>query len=92
MKNRRAATVTGAMHSMFSQELGYPNRVIVDRGSKFTAIDTRVLMEEMGVKLTFIPAGEHQQNFVERAHRTIWSTLLAIRVMKNFNTWKAALH
>ena len=48
-----------AMYSVFSQELGYSSQVIVDRGSKFTAVDTRALMEEMGVKLTFIPAGEH---------------------------------
>ena len=67
--------MASAMHSLFSQELGFPSRVIVDRGSKFTTINTRVLMEEMGVKMTFIPAGEHQQNLVERAHRMLWSML-----------------
>ena len=55
----------------------------MDRGSKLCAIDTRVLMEEMGVKMTFIPASEHQQK--------LWSTLQAIKVVKSVNTWKAAL-
>ena len=67
--------MASAMHSLFSQELGFLSRVIVDRGSRFTTINTRVLMEEMGVKMTFILAGEHQQNLVERAHRMLWSML-----------------
>ena len=48
-------------------------------------------MEEMGVKLSFIPAGKHQQNLVERACRTLWSTLHTIRVIKSVDTWKAAI-
>ena len=57
-----------AIHDIFSQEMGVPNQVIVDRGSKFLAVDTRALVEsQLGVKMTFIQAGEHQQNLVERA-------------------------
>ena len=66
------------MHSVFSQEIGFPSRVIVDRGSEFTVVDTRALMEEMEVKM-------------EKAHWTVWSTLRVIRVMKSVDTWKAAL-
>ena len=42
---------------------------------------------QVGVKLIFIPAMEHQQNLVERAHRTLWSTLQAIRVTNSIDTW-----
>ena len=43
-------------------------------------------MEEMGVKFSDIPAGEHQQSLVKQMHRTLWSTLQAIRVMVRVNT------
>ena len=60
IKDRKAAMVTATIHSIFSQEMGFPSRFIVDRGSKFTTVDTRALVEmKLGVKMTFIPAGEH---------------------------------
>ena len=52
-------------------------------GSKLTAIDARAYMEDMGVKIEFIPAGKHQHNLVERAHRRLWSTQRTIREMAN---------
>ena len=39
--DRRAVTVAKAIHCVFSQELGFPSRVIVDRGSEIAAVDTR---------------------------------------------------
>ena len=46
--------------------MGVPNWVIVDRGSELIAVDTRALVEShLGVKMTFIPAGKHQQNLME---------------------------
>ena len=90
--NRRAKTVVAALHSIFTAEMGVPARVVCDRGSEFTSMDTRALMEgQLGVKMVYIPAGEHQQNLVERAHRTLWSVLRAIRVLKCKETWRAAL-
>ena len=66
LKNRRAPTVVTAAHKIFSQEMGYPGRVIVDCGSEFVAIETRAMLEtQLGVKMTFIPGSEHQQNLVE---------------------------
>ena len=54
--------------------------------------DTRALIEgQLGVKMTYIPAGEHQQNLVERAHRTLWYVIRAIRITKDSITWKAAI-
>ena len=73
-------------------QMGIPNRVIVDWRSKFIAVDTRALLEsQLGVKMTFIPAGEHPQNLVEQAHRMLWSTLGAIRIVSDITTWKTAV-
>ena len=41
--------------------------------------------------MSFIPAGEHQQNLVERAHRTLWSVIRALRVTTDPVTWRAAV-
>ena len=73
-------------------EMGVPAKIVADRGGKFVSMDTRALVEgQLGVKLMFIPAGEHQQNLVERAHRTLWSVIRVIRVTKDQVTWRAAI-
>ena len=41
--------------------------------------------------MTFIPAIKDQQNLVELAHRTLWSTLHAIRIVNDIQTWKTAV-
>lgn len=41
--------------------------------------------------MSFIPAGEHQQNLVERAHCTLWGVIRAGRLTKDAVTWKAAV-
>ena len=46
---------------------------------------------QLGVKMTFIPASEHQQNLVEWAHRILWSTLRAIWIISDITTWKTAV-
>ena len=72
--------------------MGIPSWVIVNRGSVFVAQDTRALMEgELGVKMSFIPTGEHQQNLVERVHRTLWGVIKAILVVSDIRTWKTAV-
>ena len=66
IKNRQAPTIMVAIHDIFSQEMGVPNRIVMDRVSEFTAVDNRASVEsELGMKMTLIPAGEHQQNLVE---------------------------
>ena len=45
-----------------------------------------MLESQLGVKMTFIPAGKHQQNLDERAHRTLWSTVRAIRIISDITT------
>ena len=50
-----------------------------------------MLESQLGVKMLFIPAGEHQQNLVERAHCTLWEVIRAIRVTKDATTWKTAV-
>ena len=90
--NRRAKTVAAAVHNVLTTEMGIPAKIICDRGSEFISMDTRALVEsQLGVKLVFIPAGEHQQNLVERAHRTLWSVICAICVTKDTLTWRAAI-
>ena len=65
-------------------EMGVPAKLIADRGSEFISMDTRTLVEgQLGIKMIFIPAGEHQQNLVERAHRTLRSVIRSIRIMKD---------
>ena len=39
--------------------------------------------------MTFIP--KHQQNLIERANRTLWSTLRAIWIISDITTWKTAV-
>ena len=63
--DKKAQTVAGALHSMFTAELGFPARVIADRGSEFVAADTRLAMETLGVRLQFIPQ--------ENIKRTWWN-------------------
>ena len=89
--DKRAQTVAGALHSMFTAELGFPARVIADRGSEFVAADTRLAMEKLGVRLQFIPAGEHQENLVERVHSTIWKSIRAIRIDGDITSWRIAI-
>ena len=90
--NRQAKTVVAAVHDVFSREMGVPARVITDRGSEFVSADTRALLEsQLVVKIVFIPAGEHQQNLVERAHRMLWGVIRAICVTKDATTWKTAV-
>ena len=61
---------------IFSKEMGVLARVITDRGAEFVSTDTRALLEHnLGVTMSFIPAGEHQQNLVEQAYRTLWGSL-----------------
>ena len=55
-----------ANHNIFNREMGIPNRIVVDRGTELTAVDTRALVEsKLGMKMISIPAGKHQQNLVE---------------------------
>ena len=64
--NRQAKTVVAALHSVMTAEMGVPAKVVADRGSEFISMDTRALVEgQLGVKMIFIPAGEHEQNLVE---------------------------
>ena len=67
----------------------HASQMIVDHGSEFVAVDIWPFMEEMRVKLYFISPGKYQQNLVERAQRTLWSMLRALRV--NIDTWKASI-
>ena len=65
--NKRAQTVAHAQLDIFQREMSVPARVIVDHGAEFVSTDTRAVLEKsLGVNMTFIPAGEHQQNLVER--------------------------
>ena len=90
--NSLAKTIVAAIHDVFSWEIGVPGRVITDRGTEFVSTGTRALLEgQLGVKMLFIPAGEHQQNLVERAHCTLWEVIRAIRVTKYATTWKTAV-
>ena len=41
--------------------------------------------------MLFIPAGEHQQNLVERAHRTLRGVIRALCLTKDAVTWKAVV-
>ena len=41
--------------------------------------------------MSFISASEHQQNLVERAHRTLWSVIRVLRVTNDPVTWRAAV-
>ena len=41
--------------------------------------------------MSFIPAGKHQQNLVERAYRMLWSVIQALRVTSDPVTWRAAV-
>ena len=44
------------IHDIFNREMGIPRRLVVDRSSEFTAMDTRALADsELGVRMTFIP-------------------------------------
>ena len=82
--NWRARTVTDAAMDIFSKEMGVPARVISDRGSEFMSIDTRALLEHnLGMTMSSIPAGEHQQNLVERAHCTLWGVIRALRLTED---------
>ena len=75
----RARTVADAAIDIFNKEMGVPERLIADRGSEFVATDTKALLEHnLGITMSFIPAGKHQQNLVERAHRTLWGVIRAI--------------
>ena len=66
IQNRWALMVMAAIIDIFRQEMGVPSRIVVDRGNEFTAVDTRALNEsKLDMKMSFIPAGEHQQNLVE---------------------------
>ena len=90
--NRRAQMVANAALDMFKREMGVPARLIADRGSEFVATDTRALLERhLGIKMSFIPAGGHQQNLVERTHHTLWGVIRALRLTENAVTWKAAI-
>ena len=58
---------------LFSREMGVPARIITDRGSEFVSTDTQAVLEKsLGVVMSFIPAGKHQQNLVEQAYRMLW--------------------
>ena len=64
----------------------------MDRSSEFVAVKTRAMLEsQLGVNMTFILAGKHQQNLVEWAHRILWSTLRAIWIISDITTWKTAV-
>ena len=77
---------------IFSKEIGVLARVITDRGSEFVSTDTQALLEHnLGVTMSSIPAGEHQQNLVERAHCTLWGVIRALPLTKDAVTWKAAV-
>ena len=90
--NRQAQMVANAALDIFSREMGVPAKVITDRGSEFVSTDTRALLERsLGVVMSFIPEGEHQQNLVERAHRTLWSVIRALGVTNDPVTWRAAV-
>ena len=90
--NQRAHTVSNAILDIFQREMSVPARVIVDRGTEFVSTDTRAVLEKsLGVNMSFIPAGEHQQNLVERAHRTLWGVIRALRVTTDPVTWRAAV-
>ena len=66
MPNKRARTVADAAIDIFNKEMGVPERIIADCGSEFVATDTRALLEHhLGITMSFIHAGEHQQNLVE---------------------------
>ena len=72
--------------------MSVPAKIITDRGSELVSTDTRAVLEKnLGVVMSFIPAGEHQQNLVERAHRTLWSVIRALRVTKDPVTWRVAV-
>ena len=53
IQDQQAATVAKVIQSVFSEELGFPSQVIMDWGSELPAVDTRALLEEIGMKLTF---------------------------------------
>ena len=72
--------------------MSVPARVIVDRGTEFISTDMRAVLEKsLGVNMSFIPAGEHQQNLVEWAHSTLWAVIRALRVTTDPVTWRAAV-
>ena len=74
--NQRAKLVVAAVLEIFSREMGIPSRVITDHGSEFVSTDTRALLQsKLGVKMSFIPAGKHQQSLVECAHGTLWGVI-----------------
>ena len=85
--NWQAKMVVATVHDVFSWEMGVPGRVITDRGTEFVSTDTRAFLEsQLGVKVSFIPSGEHQQNLIEHAHCKLWGVIRAICVTKDTTT------
>ena len=90
--NKKVATVAAGIHSILSTKMGYGNQIIVNSGSELLAVDTRALLEDLGVKMELIPGSKHQHNLVERVHRILLSRLRAIWEMANIETWHAAVN
>ena len=58
-------TLAAANYPIMTGEMDFTGQGIASQGSEFTLVDTRGFLENMGVKLEIIHAGEHQQNLVK---------------------------
>ena len=79
IKDKKMSTVSDVLVNHWISEMGNPDTVVTDQGKEFTGDVFQKTLKSRGINHKLIPAGEKQQNIVERLHGTIWTILRAIR-------------
>ncbi len=75
LPDKRAATVWAALDVIFAR-YGYPEEIVTDNGSEFTAAEIRAQYEQHGIRHLRTTALHPQSNgATERFHRTIKDTI-----------------
>ena len=69
---------------------GIPERFQGDRGTVFIPVIAEAMFSKLGVHFQFGHADNHQSNFVERFHRTLWAPIRNLRA-KGKNNWGSAV-
>ena len=91
LKSKKSTDFAKAIHEIMVIDFLYPQRVITDRGSEFTSKEAQAAFARFGILVEYIPTAEHHLNLVERAHRSLWDIIRAVRMDNRFNSFKSAL-
>jgi len=82
LKDKEASTVIKAFKEIFAQSKRKPRRIRTDRGSEFTAKETRKFFKEENIHQMFT-SNETQANYAERVIKTIKTKIFRFMTAKN---------